>query len=123
MAGIVSPMLAIAEPSARLKLVWMRSRARVADRGEGLGQQDEQRDDHADRRLRGPTAATASSIAGDSILASPTTATRATHQQSEASQRRPARRRLGVPLVVTVVVADGHEVVAVAHGLDDHEQP
>ena len=53
MAGMVSPMLAIAEPRARLRLVCRRFPMRGAYRRDGLGQQHEQRDDDADDRSPG----------------------------------------------------------------------
>ena len=51
-AGIVRPMLASAEPSARLRLVCRRLRARRPQRRQRLGQQHQRGDDDADHRLR-----------------------------------------------------------------------
>ena len=63
-----------------------------------------------------PSPVTTSSIAFDSTFARPTTAIRPTTSSPSADQRVAVARRRGVLLVV------GHEVVAVADGLDEHEQ-
>ena len=51
-AGIVSPMLAIAEPSARLKLVWTCPRCALRTAASASGEQDEQGDRDPDGRQR-----------------------------------------------------------------------
>jgi hypothetical protein len=80
-AGMVRPMLAIAEPKARLRLVCKRSRraARVAARVSGSS---------TSRAITTPTkdggnpiAATPSSMAGDSTFANPTTPTSAANKR------------------------------------------
>jgi len=90
--GMVSPMLAIAEPYARFRLVWMRPwrAARAAARVSGSSTSAAITTPTKD--CGNPTAVTARSTAGDSSSASPTTATRAT----SSSPRLPsAAPRLG----------------------------
>src|SRR5215207_9993270 len=91
-AGMVSPMLAIAEPKARLRLVCKRSRraARVAASVSGS---------NTSRAITTPTkdggnpiAATPASMAGDSTLANPTTATSAANKRPTLAN---AARRVG----------------------------
>ena len=78
MAGIVSPMLAIAEPSARLRLTWMRSRRALLTAVTASGSSTTRAITTPTADGGAPMAAMASSMAGDSSLASPTTATSAT---------------------------------------------
>ena len=77
-AGIVSPMLAIAEPSARLKLVCTRSRRALRTAASVSGSSTSSAMTTPTAECGAPMASTASSIGGDSIFASPTTATSAT---------------------------------------------
>ena len=102
-------MLAIAEPSARLKLVCTRSRRALRTAASVSGSSTSSAITTPTADCGAPIASTASSIAGDSIFASPTTATSATQQQPEADERRrgssaarraprrrpPSRRRAG----------------------------
>ena len=62
----------------------------VADGRERLGQQHEQRDDHADRRLRRADGRDGVLDGRRLDFARPTTATSATTSSAEADQRRPA---------------------------------
>ena len=75
MAGMVRPMDAIAEPSARLRLTW--TRLRVAARTAAIVSGARTRSAITTPTTAGgkPSAATPDSMAGDSILARPTTAT------------------------------------------------
>jgi hypothetical protein len=71
-----------------------------------------------------PTALTADPIAGERILASPTTATSETRQQADAQLPRAPGRRV-VALVVLeelTVLVDRQEELAVPAGLGEHEQ-
>jgi hypothetical protein len=77
-AGMVSPMLAMAEPRARLRLVWMRSRSAFRDAASVSGSSTSSAITTPTNDAGRPAAATPASIAGDSTLASPTTATNAT---------------------------------------------
>ena len=78
---------------------------RGPDRRDRLGQQHQQRDHDADDGVReARRAATASSIAGDSTLARPTTDDQRDEQQPEADQRVAARGRVGVAVAVLVRV-------------------
>ena len=121
-AGIVSPMLAIAEPSARLKLVCMRSRRALRTAASVSGSSTSSAITTPTRGRRRADASTASSIAGDSTLASPTTATSATQQQAEADERGPARTAARRAPRRRPPRRRRQEVVAVADGLDEHEQ-
>ena len=117
-------MLAIAEPSARLKLDLHPVAARVAHRGERLGQQHEQRDHDADRRLRRADRVDGVLDRRRLDLREPDDGDQRDDQQAEADERRAVRRRLARGLRrPRRVVALGQEVVAVADGLDEHEQP
>ena len=78
MAGMVSPILAIADPRARFRLVWIRSRraARAAASVSGINTSKAMTT--PTKEGGNPTASTAASIDGDSTFARPTTTTRAT---------------------------------------------
>jgi hypothetical protein len=78
-------MLAIADPSARLKLVWTRSRAGVADGGEGLRQQHQQRDHDADGRQRRPGG-------GDDVLDRRGLDLRQAHHRHQRHEQEPQAR-------------------------------
>ena len=92
MAGMVSPMLAMAEPKARLRLVWIRSRraARLAASVSGSNTSSAITTPTNDGG--NPTAETPALIAGVSTLARPTTATSASRSRPRLAS---AARLLG----------------------------
>jgi len=75
---MVRPMLAIAEPSARLRLVCIRLRSTARTAAIDSGSRTRSAITTPTNVRGKPAAATPASIARDSTLASPTTATRAT---------------------------------------------
>ena len=123
--GMVRPMLAIADPIARLSEVCTRSRRAALDRRDRLGQQHEQRDHDTDERHAGgrPRARRPRSPATRSWPARrPRRATaagsRATPRVARRSAGRRGRpRRGGLPSC-----GDREEEVAVAHGLGHDER-
>jgi hypothetical protein len=80
-AGMVRPMLAIAEPSARLRLVCMRSRAAARTAAIVSGSRTSRAITTPTTACGRPAAATADSIAGETPLARPTTAISATNSR------------------------------------------
>ena len=90
MAGIVRPMLAIADPRARLRLICDPVAPGGLDRGQRLRQQDQQRDDDADERGRQADGGDRRPDRRRATLASPTTATSETSSRPRLAQR--ARR-------------------------------
>ena len=75
--GMVSPMLAIAEPYARLRLVWIRLRAAALLAARVSGSSTSSAIATPTTACGKPAASTPASIAGDSTLARPTTPTSA----------------------------------------------
>ena len=76
-------MLAIAEPSARLRLVWIRLSRAARTAASVSGASTSSAITTPTLEIGAPTASTPDSIVGDAIFASPTTATR----QSTSSPR------------------------------------
>ncbi len=90
MAGMVSPMLAMAEPKARLRLVWIRSRRAARAAASVSGSNTSSAITTPTNDGGNPTAATPALIAGVSTLARPTTATSASRSRPRlASALRP----------------------------------
>ena len=122
--GIVRPMLAIAEPSARLSEVWMRSRRAALTAAIVSGSSTSSAMTTPTNDTGRPTASTPSSMAGDSILASPTTAT---SESSRKPSETVASRVVGgsacsSSVSVPALARHGQEEVAVAHGLGHDER-
>ncbi len=88
--GIVSPMLASAEPNARLKLVCSRSARAARTAAQVSGSSTSSAIAMPMTVLGAPIRATPASIAGDSSLASPITATSATSSRPKLAQATPA---------------------------------
>ena len=110
-AGIVSPMLAIAEPNARLRLVCTRSwrASRTAASVSGSSTSSAMTTPTADGGA--PTASTPSSMAGDSILAQPDHRDER-HAPAARGSRSVARSDGGVGVPLGVIVgrrADGRK--------------
>ena len=120
-AGMVRPMLASAEPSARLMLVCRRSARAARTAAHVSGNSTSSGDDDADHRRGAPAASTAGSIVGESSLARPTTATSETSRRAKLAQRRLRRRWRRVRLFVGRPLG-GQEIVAMADRLDEHER-
>jgi hypothetical protein len=78
MTGMVSPMLAIADPKARLRLIWIRSPSAARAAARVSGSRTSKAITTPTNDCGKPAARTPASIAGDSTFASPTTATSAT---------------------------------------------
>ena len=95
-AGMVSPMLAMAEPNARLRLVWIRSRRAAAAAASVSGSRTSKAITTPTNDGGNPTAETPAAIAGVSTLARPTTATESQHQEADAGQRRSVAGWIGV---------------------------
>jgi hypothetical protein len=85
MVGMVSPMLAIAEPRARLRLIWRRSRRAACTAARVSGARMSKAMTTPTKECGNPRAATPASMAGDSTLARPTTATRDTSSRPKPS--------------------------------------
>ena len=122
-------MLAIADPRARLRLIWIRLRraARTAASVSGSSTSSAMTTPTNDGGK--PTAATPASIAGDSTLARPDDGDEREQQQAEAGQRRPPGRRAASACSLRPVrrprpsvLGDRQEEVAVPDGLGDDEQ-
>src|SRR4051812_13181651 len=114
-------MLAMADPSARLRLVSTRSRRALRTAASVSGRRTSSAMTTPTADAGAPIASTASSMAFDSVFASPTTEDERDEQQGQAHDGLAVRRRVRV--LVGGVVADGEQIVAVAHGLHEHEQP
>ena len=90
MAGMVSPMLAMADPKARLRLVWIRSRLAAREAASVSGSSTSRAITTPTNDGGKPTAATPASMAGVSTFANPTTATSASSKRPRlASALRP----------------------------------
>ena len=84
-AGTVSPMLASAEPSARFRLVCMRLAAAARTAAQVSGSSTSKAMATPTTEAGAPAARTPPSMAGASVFARPTTATRQTISKPKAS--------------------------------------
>jgi hypothetical protein len=113
-------MLAIAEPKARLKLVWTRPRRALRTAASPSGISTSRAISAPTADWAAPTASTASSIGEDSSLARPN-GDQGEQQQAEAAQRLAVAGRLRVAFAAARL--DRQEVVAVADRLHEDEEP
>ena len=91
---MVRPMLAIAEPSARFRLVCTRSRRAARTAAMVSGSSTSSAITTPTTACGSPAAATADSIAGDTALGQADHRDQRHQQQAEADQRGPAGRRI-----------------------------
>src|SRR4051812_5286508 len=123
-AGMVRPMLASADPSARFTLVWRRFRSAARTAATVSGSSTSSAITTPTTASGAPADSTADSRFGETGLGQADHRDQADEQQSEADQCDPPSRRGGMMVLVLVdltVRADRQEVVAVPDGLDEDE--
>ena len=123
MVGMVSPMLAIAEPSARLRLIWVRPRRAALSAAIDSGSSTSSAMITPTTAWGSPSRVTASSIGDDSTLARPTTATSETTSRPRliSARRSVGRSACSSSSSRSPAGGDRQEEVAVPHRLGDHE--
>jgi hypothetical protein len=100
-------MLAIADPKARVETGLDAVAPRGAGGGEGLGQQDQERDHHADERRRKADRADARLDGRRRDLGQPDHGHQGHQEQGQASQCGSPGRRIGVLLTLHHLPAGG----------------
>ena len=120
-AGMVRPMLASAEPSARFMLVCKRLSRAARKAAKPSGSNTSAAIIGTTTVFGAPACATPASTVGVRTLASPTTTTNAAEQQPGARRGRPVRDGGGRCASSLLPSSSRQEVVAVAHGLDEHK--
>ncbi len=125
MPGMVSPMLAMADPKARLRLVWIRSRLAAREAASVSGSStsraittptnDERKTDRGDTGFDGGGLDLCQSNDGDQRQ----------QQETEARQRPPPTRRIGMFLRFHHVPSGGdrQEEIAMSYSLREDEYP
>jgi hypothetical protein len=103
-----------------LKLVWICPRC-VPHGREAFRQEDEERDDDTDRRLRRADSTHGVLDGGRLDLGQPDDGDECDEECPEADERAAIARERRVPLGRPRLTVHRKEEVAVAHGLDEHE--